>query len=91
MLGRIIRYSIYFRRGHSVYLALLISLANFIVIQYRLVVQYMPGVELVFRELWIFAVSFLVSYMVLATVVGWLDFKKGSVRHDFKHPARFRS
>lgn len=76
------RYLVYFRRGHSVYLVLLVSLANFVVIQYRLLIQYVPALNQLFSELWFFTLVFMVLYVFLATFIGWLDYKKGSVTYE---------
>ena len=72
----------YFRRGHSVYLVFLMSFLNFIVIQYRLVVQNIPILYKTLPRLWIFTIVLLATYIPIATIIGWLDYKKGSVPTD---------
>ena len=77
-LERLLRWWLYFRRGHSTYLAFLLSFTNFVVIQYRLLVQYVPLLNLLFANLISFALAFLLVYAPVATLIGWLDFKRGS-------------
>ncbi len=79
---RILRLWTYFRRGHSTYLVFLISFANFIVIQYRLLIEYVPALKLVFSNLIAFAITFLTIYVPAAVVIGWLDYKKLAVPVD---------
>ena len=75
-LGRLARWYVYFRRGHSGYLALLVALANFVVIQYRLLIQYVPSLQMVFQSLTTFIIVFVATYLPLTIVIGWLDYKK---------------
>jgi len=82
MNTRILRYWTYFRRGHATYLAFLMSLANFMVIQYRLLIEYVPFLEALFSSLTAFAATFFLVYLPIATVVGWLDYKKLAVPMD---------
>jgi len=69
----------YFRRGHSTYLVFLLSFANFIVIQYRLLVQYVPSFRVLFHSLLLFTVAFFLIYIPLAVVIGWYDYHKFSM------------
>ena len=78
----ILRLWTYFRRGHSTYLVLLISFTNFIVIQYRLLIQHVPALRLVFSSLTIFGLFLLVFYPILAILIGWYDYKKLAVPVD---------
>jgi len=79
---RILRCWTYFRRGHSTYLVFLVSLANFIVIQYRLLVEYIGALRLLFPSLILFALSFVMMYVPLATIIGWLDYRRLAVPVD---------
>lgn len=79
---RILRWWSYFRRGHSTYLVFLISFANFIVIQYRLLVEYVPPLRVVFTNLLAFAIAFFIIYIPLAVIIGWLDYRKFAVPVD---------
>jgi len=76
MWKNILRYIVYFRRGHNFWFAYLLSFANFIVIQYRLLVDYVPFLKFFFTTLWVFALTFVLVYVPLAIVVGWLDTKR---------------
>jgi len=84
----ILRLWTYFRRGHSTYLVFFLSFANFIVIQYRLLVEYVPVLQLVFSSLVAFAIVFFVVYIPLAIVIGYLDYKKFAVPVDTALVAR---
>lgn len=76
---RLLRWWTYFRRGHSTYLVFLLSFANFVVIQYRLLVQYVPALEVIFSSLLAFAIAFFLVYIPLATFIGWYDYKRFTV------------
>ena len=76
---RLLRWWIYFRRGHSTYLVFLLSFANFIVIQYRLLIEYVPMLSLVFTSLLSFAIAFFLIYLPLAILIGWYDYKRFAV------------
>ena len=78
MKTRLLRYWSYFRRGHNIYLAFIISFMNFIVIQYRLLIQAMP-LRNVISSLWMFALLFLTTYIPSAVIIGWLDYKRLAV------------
>lgn len=78
-LQRILRLWTYFRRGHSTYLVFFISFANFIVIQYRLLVEHVPALKLVFANILAFATAFFLAYVPLAILVGWLDYRRLAV------------
>ena len=41
----------YFRRGHSAYLSFILSFANFVVLQYRLLIQYVPFLKYLFMNI----------------------------------------
>lgn len=81
-MQRILRLWAYFRRGHSTYLVFLISFANFIVIQYRLLVEHIPVLKLVFANMLAFALAFFLTYIPLATIIGWLDYRRFAVPVD---------
>jgi len=76
---RLLRWWVYFRRGHNTYLVFFMSFANFIVIQYRLLVEYVPALSLVFTSLVSFAAAFFLVYIPLAVVIGWYDYKRFAV------------
>ncbi|RLB81447.1 MAG: hypothetical protein DRH17_09115 [Deltaproteobacteria bacterium] len=78
----ILRLWTYFRRGHSTYLVFFLSFANFIVIQYRLLIEYIPVLQLVFSSLIAFAIVFFAVYIPLAIIIGYYDYKKFAVPVD---------
>jgi len=88
MKNRILRYWTYFRRGHSTYLVFLLNFANFMVIQYRLLIEYVSFLELLFSSLTAFAVTFFLFYLPAATIIGWLDYKELAVPIDLRVRAR---
>jgi len=88
MKSRILRYWTYFRRGHGTYLVFLLSFANFMVIQYRLLIEYIPFLEALFSSLMAFAATFFLVYVPMATIIGWLDYKRFSVPVDLTVMAR---
>jgi len=81
-IRRFLRYFTYFRRAHSIYLSFLISVSNFVVIQYRLLVQQVPMLNSIFASLSLFAICFISIYVPFAVILGWIDYNKLSVRVD---------
>ena len=77
-LARVLRWIVYFRRGHNFWFVYLLSFANFVVIQYRLLVEYVPFLKFFFTSLWVFAATFILIYVPLAIVAGWIDTKKAT-------------
>jgi len=72
----ILRWWTYFRRDHSTYLVFLLSFANFIVIQYRLLVEYIPAMKVLFSSLLAFAATFFLVYISLAIIIDWYDYRR---------------
>lgn len=77
-MSLIYRVFTYFRRGHAVYLALGISVLNFITIQYTLFIQ-QTSLKTIFTDPAAFAVLFGVTYLTLAVLIGWYDMRRGSL------------
>ena len=82
MEKRFLRYWTYFRRGHSVYLIFAVSFLNFVVIQWRLLFEYIPSLEKLFQHFWIFTVIVVLVYFPLATIIGWIDYKRAAFPVD---------
>lgn len=80
--SRFLRYWTYFRRGHSMYLVFIITFMNFVVIQFRLLVEYIPLLSTLFTQIIYFAVVFFFIYGPLAIIIGWQDFKRVAVPMD---------
>lgn len=60
-----------FRNGHSIYLIFAMTFANFITIQYGLLIDRVPQLNAIFTSIWFFATIFIVSYLPLAMVIGY--------------------
>ena len=73
---RLLRWIVYFRRGHSSWFAMLLSFLNFIVIQYRLLIEQIPFLRNMFSSLTVFTLLFIAVYVPTATLFGWLDYKR---------------
>ena len=76
---RLLRWMTYFRREHNAYLVFLVSFANFVVIQYRLLIEYIPALKIIFTSLTAFVIAFFLVYIPLAIAIGWYDYKKFAV------------
>jgi len=76
------RYYIYFRRAHTTYLVFVVSLANFIVIQYALLIEKIPILKQVFPTIGHFVLTVLPVYIAVCILVGWLDYRRGLVRTE---------
>ena len=81
---RLYRYVIYFRRGHGSWLAYDISFANFVVIQYRLLVEHISFLERLLPSLSAFIVTFFLVYVPLAIIIGRYDIKKATVPKEIE-------
>jgi len=79
---RLLRYWTYFRSGHSVCLIFTISFLNFIVIQWRLLIEEIEPLKALFQHFYMFIIIFFVTYIPLATMIGWLYYKRGVVPVD---------
>lgn len=71
---------IYFKTGHGTYLAFLLSMVNFITIQYRLVISNVPTLQTLIPSLKIFVILFGITYFPLAIALGLFEYKKGETR-----------
>ena len=71
---------IYFKTGHSGYLVYLLSLMNFVVLQHRLLISYIPILSRYLNQLSTFILFFIVTYIPLAVVIGFFEFQKGEMR-----------
>jgi len=76
---KVYRYVVYFRRGHGSWLVYAISFANFVVIQYRLLVERIPFLESLLPSFSAFIVTFFLVYVPLAIIIGRYDIKKATV------------
>ena len=60
----------------------LLSFANFVVIQYRLLVEYIPFLKYVFIDIFAFSLVFFLVYVPVAIIIGWYDYRKLAVPVD---------
>jgi len=60
-----------FRNGHSIYLVFAMTFANFITIQYQLLIDQLPYLSDIFNSIWIFAILFILAYVPVSIVLGY--------------------
>jgi len=60
-----------FRNGHSIYLIFVLTFANFITIQYKLLIDQIPYLAGVFNNIIIFAILFVLMYVPIGIVLGY--------------------
>ncbi len=70
---------VYFRRGHSVYLLMVLSTLNFCTIQYSLVIERLPWLNKIFPNLALFIVGLSILYIPFSVFLGYLDYRRISV------------
>jgi len=58
-----------FRNGHSIYLVFAMTFANFITIQYKLLLEQVPFFNSM--PIWAFAILFIVMYVPLGMIIGY--------------------
>jgi hypothetical protein len=60
-----------FRQGHAIYLVFIMTFANFITIQYKLLIDKLPVWNSLFDNIWIFAILFVAVYIPLSMIIGY--------------------
>lgn len=60
-----------FRNGHSIYLVFVMTFANFITIQYQLLIDRLPYLAGIFDSILTFAILFVLAYVPLSIVLGY--------------------
>ena len=73
---------IYFKAGHGIYLVYTMSIMNFIVLQPRLLIQYVPFLSKYLNKLSTFVAFFHITYIPLVIVVGHFEFRKGVIKRS---------
>lgn len=68
----------YFLRGHNAWFALFFSIINFTLLFYNFLVKNLYFVPSFLKSYLIFFIIFGIAYFPVATVIGFLDFKKGT-------------
>ena len=71
---------IYFKAGHSGYLTFTLSIMNFVVLQHRLLIQYIPFLSKYLSSLTSFFLIFMFTYIPLAIVIGYFEYRKGEMK-----------
>ena len=78
---------IYFKSGHSGYFAFILSMLNFVVLQYNLLVERVPFLKQYMPRMSHFFILFSLIYLPVAIIIGRFEFKKGTtMRHPFLAP-----
>ena len=70
---------IYFKAGHGGYLVYSLSLLNFVVLQHRLLISYIPFLSRYMGRLSTFIVVFTSVYIPVAVIIGYLEYRKGEI------------
>src|ERR671932_2949462 len=65
-----------FRNGHSMYLIFIMTFANFVTIQYKLLTDKAPFLNSIFSSIWIFAIVFIAIYVPLGMAIGYWNRKR---------------
>ena len=65
---------IYFKTGHSGYLVYTLSIMNFITLQHRLLLSYIPFLSKYLNRLSTFILFFAIIYIPVAVVIGFFEF-----------------
>jgi hypothetical protein len=71
---------IYFKTGHSTYLVYSMSILNFVVLQHRLLISYIPFLSQYLGRLSHFILLFAITYIPIAVLIGFYEFRKGEIR-----------
>jgi hypothetical protein len=60
-----------FRNGHGIYLIFLMTFANFVTIQYGLLIDQVPFLKNLFESIWVFTIIYVSAYVPIAIVIGY--------------------
>ena len=80
VFNKLLQYITYFRRGYSMYITFLVGILNFIVIQYRLLIEQVHFLKYVFSNMLVFALVSLLALFLIAVTLGYFDYKKGTAQ-----------
>ena len=72
----------YFRRGHATYLSFMFSFGTFVIVAYELAIKNIPDLIAWFPNMWIFAFTFGLIYVIISTSIGWQDMKRGAYKTE---------
>ena len=65
-----------FRNGHSIYLIFAMTFANFVTIQYKLLINKVRGLVGFLADIWVFAIVFVLTYVPIGILFRILASKK---------------
>lgn len=82
IINKFSRIKQYFLRGHNSWFALAFSLMNFTLIFYNLLFEKMDFIPEEFKSYGLFIIVFGIIYFPLSSLIGYLDFKKGTFRSE---------
>ena len=68
----------YFLRGHNAWFALFFSIINFTLIFYNLLFEKLYFIPEIMKSYLVFFIVFGIIYFPISTLLGYLDFKKGT-------------
>ncbi len=74
----------YLRRGYAVYIAFIIGAFNFVVIQYRLLIEYVPYLKIMFPRMIYFIIFVAIVGVPITIFVGWWDYRRGTWKEESK-------
>lgn len=60
-----------FRNGHSIYLIFAMTFANFVTIQYKLLINQVTWLSGLFGSIWVFAIVFVLTYVPIGILLGY--------------------
>lgn len=76
---RVWRLVTFFKRGYGSWVSYVFGLANFVVLQYSLLISGIPALQSIFGSVWVFVLVFGLVVFPLTVLVGFWDYRKGSV------------
>ena len=68
----------YFLRGHNSWISLFFSMTNFTIIFFKMLLENLSFVPEFLKSYLVFVIIFSLIYFPLSTIIGYLDFKKGT-------------
>ena len=77
----------YFKSGHSGYFTFILSLSNFVVLQYNFFVERIPFLKQIIPRMSTFIILFSLIYFPIAIIMGYYEIKRGAtMRRPFLTP-----
>ena len=82
LLKKIAWCRVYFNRGYAVYFAMPMFFLNTALIVYNFLIKKLQFIPPEFNRFYIFALAFLCTFIPLAVLIGYLDYRKGLYKHE---------